>query len=403
MTEEELFRNAGDATRRSLDRVLDSEYHILDEDENLSGNYLLESPDFKSFNTGLTELMQQKGYTGNPEDADAKYHFLQESCKKNHISLTRSVVKSWFQDTRPISSRSSRENVYKLCFALNCTLEEVIDFFFHVYFECPFNFRVWQEAVYYFCFLHGLGYDVALSLCTQAENIFEAVEPVSTELLYTHTRKIGYAIDKLQTTEDLLSYLKQHQNEFLAANQTAYDYADKLIQENTQLALEIFQSEKVEQGYQARKTYQQQNTDLFLLVLFDFDMHQENKERSFAKESNFPELVSSNFISKENISRILSRKKVSYDTLRKNLMILEFFNYFAHLKLEMEKRGEIFCCYEEDFEVFLDELSDLLNSCGYPPLYARNPFDWLIMHCANTADNPLDEFKNAIQAYYLND
>ena len=338
----ELLKNAGEATRRTLNNILDSEYHILNQNDELIGNFLLESPDFKSFNTGLTELLIQKGYTGNIDDAKAKYHFFHFKCKEQNISFTPSVVKSWFQDTRPISSRNSRKNVYKICFALRCTLEETITFFYHVYFECPFNFRVWQEAVYYFCFKNQLDYNTAVSLSEKAQLIFEDVKPFSQKLLYTHTRKIGNAIDSLQSSEELLAYLEKHKNEFLTANRTAYDYAEKLIQENTSLALEIFKSEKVEQGYSARKTYQQQNIDLFLLVLFDFDMHQENKEHSLTKDSDFPDLISSNFISKENISRILHHEKVSYDTLRKNLMILEFFNYFAHLKLQMEKNHEIF-------------------------------------------------------------
>lgn len=399
MTEEELLQNAGEMTRLALDKILDPEYHILNELEELSDNYLLESPHFKSFDTGLTELMVKKGYAGDTTDATAKYKFLYTRCKERNISLTHAVIKSWFNDTRPISSTKSRENVYKLCFALDCTLDEVTEFFFHVYFECPFNFRLCKETVYYFCFLHSLDYNTALNLCIQAEAIFD--DTIShDELLYTHTRKIGNALDKLQTQEELLSYIRQHKNEFLTSNQTAYDYAETLIKENTELALKIFESENTEQDYQ-RKTSIKQNIDLFLLVLFDFDMHIENKNHSFAKESDFPELISANFISKENISRILNRKKVSYDTMRKNLMILEFFNYFAHLKTESEKLGETFCCFEEDFENFLCETEDLLNSCGYPPLYPRNPFDWLIMHCANTAEEPLSEFKNAIQAYYL--
>ena len=57
MTEEEILKNAGDTTRRAFDPIFDSEYHILNENEELEGNYLLESPDFKSFSTGLTELI----------------------------------------------------------------------------------------------------------------------------------------------------------------------------------------------------------------------------------------------------------------------------------------------------------------------------------------------------------
>ena len=137
--------------------------------------------------------------------------------------------------------------------------------------------------------------------------------------MYTYTKRIGKAIDEISSEEDLMAYISQHKNEFLTANKTAYDYAERLIQENSELAAKIYESEYSYQAENMRRLKQGQNTDLFLLVLFDFDMHTENKEHSFAKESDFPEVISSNFISKENISRILSRKKVSYDTLKKIL------------------------------------------------------------------------------------
>ena len=401
MTDEQLLANTGDATTRVLDNIFDSEYYILDNNDQLSGNFLLESPDFKSFGTGLTDLIISKGYEGKESDNEAKYKFFHAKCKENHVTLTSSVVKSWFTNKRPISSARSRENVFKICFALNCSLDETINFFTKVYFECPFNFRIWQEVIYYFCFKNSLGYDKAIEICNQAESLFENATPTSSESLFTHTKKIGYAVDAIQTSDDLLRYFESNKNEFLISNKTSYTYAKTLIKENTDLAKTIFDNEKVGQGFDMRKTDQDINIDLFLLILFDFDMYQENKEHSFAKESSFPEQISSNFISKENLSRIMTDKPVSYDTMRKCLMILEFFNYFANLKITSEDAGNTFFCFEDDFQAFLDEIGDLLDSCGYPPLYPRNPFDWLIMHCANTSDEPLKEFRNAIQAYYL--
>ena len=94
MTVDELHTNPGNATKRALDVVLDSEYHILDENEKLIGNYLLESPDFISFATGFTELLISKGYSGDKDDNKAKYKFFHNKCKENNISLTPSVVKS---------------------------------------------------------------------------------------------------------------------------------------------------------------------------------------------------------------------------------------------------------------------------------------------------------------------
>lgn len=402
MTEEEILKNAGDTTRRAFETIFDSEYHILNENEELEGNYLLESPDFKSFSIGLTELIVKKGYEGDISDVKSKYKFLRKKCSGSGIQLTTNA-KEWFSDARPASTATSREYVYRLCFALECTLEETIEFFYKVYFECPFNFRIWKEALYYFCFKNNIKYSEAILLCEKAEKLFETAQQSDDALLYSNTRRIGNAINEIKDSESLLSFFELHKNEFMTENKTAYDFAEKLIEENTELALEIYKSEYSEYTDDSRKLGRSRNIDLFLLVLFDFDMHRENKERSFTKESDFPRLVSDNFISKETISKILNHEKVSYDTMRKNLLLLEFFNYFAHLKIENEKQGQIFCCMEEDFEIFIDEADSMLKDCGYPLLYARNPFDWLIMHCANTADNPLTEFKDAIQAYYLKD
>ena len=41
---------------------------------------------------------------------------------------------------------------------------------------------------------------------------------------------------------------------------------------------------------------------------------------------------------------------------------------------------------------FIDEISDILVDCGLNPLYARHPFDRLIIFCAATP-SPLDTLK----------
>ena len=45
-------------------------------------------------------------------------------------------------------------------------------------------------------------------------------------------------------------------------------------------------------------------------------------------------------------------------------------------------------------------LDELLEKCGYIQSYLRNPFDRLILYCANQ-NNPLQELKSIMQKYYI--
>ena len=99
-----------------------------------------------------------------------------------------------------------------------------------------------------------------------------------------------------------------------------------------------------------------------------------------------------------NLSKIKNGQKVSYETMRKSLILLSFYSYYAQLFQNADY--EDFCALEEDFTDFVCETNDLLKTCGYPSLYVRNPFDWLIMHCGSR-EYPLDEFRNALNRYYL--
>lgn len=97
------------------------------------------------------------------------------------------------------------------------------------------------------------------------------------------------------------------------------------------------------------------------------------------------------------LSKIYRGEKVSYETMRKALILLKFYNYFATLFYEnMDVKK--FCSIEADFLTYVAETNDMLYTCGYPPLYVRNQYDWLFMHCGNT-QYPLEELQSAFSAY----
>lgn len=388
---DKLYEGAGDLTTDSLDELLYDEYSFIDDDDNYTEEYLLEYK-FKSFSEGLTEYIRSHGYSGDMDSIDDKTDFIKQKCKDNNVTLNPSVVKTWFKDKRPRSGAESRTLVYKLCFALNMNAKEAADFFYKVYFECPFNFRIPDEAVIYYCLNNNKSYSEAELLKGKVKSILEIAKP--SEYEYDLTTAIGKDISNIQTDEDFLDYISKNSAEFVAGNKTAYKYASKLITAVTDLAKKRCEN-KEELKHRLGKD---NNIDLFIYDLFGEDINQFKKDKSFSKASEFPELIKSNFPLKMQLSKVRNNEQLSYDTMRKALIELFFYKYFA--ELFEANTDEYFCIYEDDFRGYVAETNDLLFSCGYPQLYVRNPYDWLFMHCANTP-YPLEEFQNAVKRYYL--
>lgn len=387
-----LYENAGELTRGCLDEIIDGEHRFIDDDENYTEEYLLEYK-FKTFAEGLTECIVKNGFTGDADSVEERTAYVKARCRENNISLNPSVVKTWFTEKRPASSKSSRELVYKLCFALGLDAEKTTDFFLRVYYECPFNFRLHNELIYYYCLKNGRSYSEALSLTEKAEKFLR--NSVSDEAAYEFTTAIGSAIRNIRTDDELLEFISGNSREFHTdtGSRTAYRYASQLINECTILAAKSCENSDELHHKLRRKG----NIDLFISILFGEDFLSWKNTGSFSKTSKFPELIKDNFPLKMNLSKIKNGSPVSYDTMRKALIMLSFYSFFAKL---FQGKDDLFCALEGDFTDFICETNDLLYSCGYPTLYVRNPYDWLFMHCAY-CEFPLVEFKNAAARYFL--
>lgn len=392
MKSEKLYENAGNLTSKGLDNIIYDEYCFIDEDtDEYTEEYLKNEYNFKSFSAGLTECINKYGFKGNINSAEEKTEYIISKCRENNIQLNPAIIKTWFKDKRPVSEKRSRENVYKLCFALKLDLKQTSDFFYNTYFECPFNFRIHNEAIYFYCLNRGLDYSKAQELIEKADEIITSNISDNNESEYEFTYHIGNEIFQINSEEKLLEYIKKHSNEFLISNKTAYNHAKRLIDECTELAVKLY-NDDITYRDERKCTNKKRNIDLLLFVMFDTDMLiKNNKNNSFSKTSQFPELIKSNFPLKMQLSNICNNKKVSYDTMRKALIMMNFFCFFASACIKDE---------EGDFLQFVAETDDLLESCGYPKLYVRNPYDWLIMHCANHY-TPLVELADSIKRYYI--
>lgn len=398
---DELYKNAGESTQLYLDQLMNDDYSFYDEDMETTNEHM-KYYKFKSFSEGLTDFIKKKGFQCDTDSIEEKTRFVIKKCNENNISINAANIKDWFKEKRPISSSRSRKLMYKLCFGLGLTLDEVVDFFKNVYFECPFNFRACEEVVYFYCFANGFSYSTAMDLMYKTSKILEVHN--SDETTYDLTTGIASALKDVHTEEELLDFISKNSADFHAANRTAYRLAKDLIDDDTKLAKKFYEkyreSDKQrhnEAKERSRNTKSENNINLLLFMIFGVDIKALTKDETFSRASKFPEIVKSNFPLNMQLSKIYNGEKVSYETLRKALILLKFYNYFAALFSENENEKK-FCSIDEDFVTYVAETNDMLYTCGYPPLYVRNQYDWLFMHCGNTP-YPLEELQSAFSAY----
>ena len=264
------------------------------------------------------------------------------------------------------------------------------EFFLKAYLERPFNYKNIHEAVYFFCMNNGLSYADAQRMIEKIESAPE-VENDDAEQV---TEQIGYDISLINAEDDLVKYLINNRSGFTVQSQTATNKIKELIEECKDLA-------KKEYKLFHNGDISVENVDELLTVITGYYAREmvngEKLYKQSISKSKLPELIRKNFPQREQFKQI-EDGKASFDTIRKALIILKFYSFFADALIHRAEDLENGLFYE-----FVDETNELLAECGYVQLYWRNPYDWLFGYCAYGATNPLDEFKNIIDIFYLDD
>lgn len=376
----------------------------------------------------LYELIQQTGYKGAKENISEQVNFLYKKYQEiPEISITKTTLSSWFSTkSRPSFESRSRSKMYDLCFVLHFNYEEVRHFFDYIYLDRCFNCRSIEEAVYCYCFSNALDYVHARKLLTEAERILaEKPSEEAQPLLYTHIMEKD--IHSLKSDSDFLAYIKANQPSFSNFNQSARNQLQKLIgkikgTEEDQKQFNLFrkdpksflsfQSENIDKtfgGYVVREFIHENlgsdyakllenikgmnlaSTDFMLFQILGINLAHyrcETPSGSFAKHARLTELARKNLPSDQNLSNILrSKQNVSFDVIHKMILLLHFYSFC----MENNHSGDC----QEFHENYMDDANDLLNTCGYGPLYHDNPYDWIFWFVTKT-ERPLDTFRDII-------
>lgn len=379
-----------------VESALDDLDYDLDYDLNFPGRKWIESLDeVKTFYEYVYFYAHKKGFKGEESDADGLAKFVFECGNERNATLSSlNTLKNWLKKAPPSGSQQGREKVYALCFALGLDASKTEEFFLKAYLERPFNYKNINEAVYFFCLKNKLPYSKAKEMIQK----IEAKPDVENKDAEQVTEQVGLAISKMNSEDELIKYLVENRSAFEKQNQTAKAKIKELYEECKELAKE--HAEKY--PGQLHIEGEIQNIDNLLEAITGYNARAtyngEKVYKTSISKSKLPAAVRKNFPQREQFKQI-EKDEASFDVIRKFLIMLKFYHFFANALIEKAEELE----KNSFFREFVDETNEMLAKCGYVQLYLRNPYDAVFAYCAYGAANPLDEFKNVIYEFYLSD
>lgn len=315
---------------------------------------------------------------------------VQRRYEEKGIQLPK-TVKLWFQnsDRAPSTESKYRRNLYDFCIALGMDYIETAEFFLKSFLTIPYNYKNRVDAIYFYCLKMGRDHDVVRRLLTEAE-LFEE-ENLDVDL----TEHIGTDILSITDDEEFLHYLRGHCYDRKHQYQTAKDKLVEYIDKNKKIAPGKEYDELGGLGVKKIAT--------LLAEILGYRYQEltplQRRKMSHCGLPSFPRDA--------DIDKLIQTNDISFDILRKSLILMKFYNFYRSLQRNnIQKSNRSFSMPEdkinENLYDFLDELNRELAECGFVQIYCRNPYDWIILFCANSP-NPLYCLKDFINKRYLQD
>lgn len=335
------------------------------------------------FCEGVLSRIKKLKNQENPVDMKEAMEFLRQSYQEQGITFIRPTVKNWLGENPPGSG--SRELVYQLCFVLKMDAEKTKEFFLKNYLNRPFNYKNIREAVYYWCMCNEQNYQKAVEIIEKIQSA--SVENVS--IVDMNTVQVGEKIKGICKEQELIDFLCQCQFGLEQQYRTATDKIEGLLKDCYNCANEEVRafSDLYSEFYKKNGRVKEiGKEDLLLEVIY-------GSAPSKIGESRLPKLIRKNFPRRQLFFNIRMHK-ASEDVIRKALIILVFYRFYANALI----CGNGCMDFREEYEDFQVELNEILLECGYVQMYVRNSFDFFIIYCAKTC-NPLDTFRGLIAEY----
>lgn len=380
----------------------EKEIHDFDDyDIDKIKNFFEKISDDFLFSEGVKELCKKKGYTGDGKRRSYIAFIMKLAIEKKVLSLDeeesfRQTLRNWLKDEKPIipdDNIRSRRNVYKLCFALGLSAEEVKTFFMKKYLCMPFNLRSIEETVYYYSLSNKLGYKQARDILAECKENIDSNRNTDDRDNTIYTKSFFYiealkqditALDK----KEFIGYCIQNRNYFYQNKETAVKIIRKL--------LKIIEA-SIDSYNNMGKVNISKTLDLIYYGKDNGIAEAINYKYKFGKDKvrALPEKISKNMPNNKVIENIYKGENVTPDVLRKTLILLFF--YCFYMDEDEEKK----------FDNFVKGLDDTLLRCGFAKSYIRNPYDAMFYLCAKHNDvdsefGPIEVFQQLVMYYTKN-
>ncbi len=349
---------------------------------------------FRPFSVAMDEFLTDRGYPGEISDVDAKVDFIRSAFSGAHMDSPREI-REWFSG-QPVK----RETVFQICFAFGLDGGETDEFFRRIYTrERSFNCHLMQEAIYYFCLNNGLSWSDAMDIQSQVP--LNERNDGSGEVVFTGS--IVSELNSMETKEELIAWLNENKDKFAGhGNVTAYHTIQCLWQEaagpngllirehNTMLSIQddgaagkeyVFRT-----GKDGTKPY---DACLAILQLDKKDVKKLGTDRSIKPIlEKLHDSAQDSFPDRQGIDLILRGEHVSYERVRKWLILLAFYVFWAQKTMERKS----YATAPGDAERCIAVMNQHLIESGYSELYVGNPYDWIFFYAAKS-DEPLFVFR----------
>lgn len=389
------------------DFLMDKSYAISDEEDYME-ELKKAAKLFRSFGQALDTFLAEQGYLGDLGDVDGKVLFFVRQFGQAGIGVPRNM-KRWFTEHRRIERRTA----FLICFAFRLSVDEVDDFLRRICLLRGIDCHNMEEAVYFYAFKNDLDYG-------RARGILDRVPPVKARKLDTenvvYTKLLMEEIDRIGSEEELVSYLTQNAGSFGYNNAAAYT-AIKAVWE--QLAspqgLAIRERRKLYAGFdreepgvgepRGRKERRRPEDSIWEIYLQILGLagsqaapfYKNRSIKPILKENPFLHpFAEESFPDRDGLTKILNGEHVSYERVRKIMILLVFYRFWAGRAL----RENSYSAGYGDAKRCLASMDDFLTGAGYPALYPGNPYDFIFLF-AIQAETPLLTFRDFMRELYF--
>lgn len=357
-----------------------------DEDADVIFHYLYKEMELVSFGDHLKRYIYERA--GLPEPfrevpQEVYREIVVDSFRETYTpkSMTpttariSSLVNNWLTQ-----ASVKRETVFLLGFGLKMSVDDVSDFLIRVLKEQDFDLHNPDETIFYYCFVHGLGYSKA----DEYRRIYESLSPDSSKGPCPGRKE-------LDTEEQLLAYLawlKAGYDDPLSEKSCAFREFMKLYDRGREIVAGLYQKDEEEQkSGVVWKPDQITPSDMEKVICSGIPINSMGNLKKISA-SILAKHFSQKRFSRQRITNILNHK---FPVERFDLITLQFFI----ISQEMEDEDP-FNRYRE----FLNRIQEILKKCGMGEIYIVNPYECFILMCLLT-DCPMAVFSEIWEMSYL--